>query len=307
MWSVDLADWQTSQRQLPDGAVESEQRVTLSAPAVEFNDAGATALGERYWREVERATYGLVHVCRSAVGVRLRLLGRGPVLLSFDRPTLEADAHRVHCSFPISGGHLARRAAGELTFAQVNGERVELRSAIRGFYPALGSRGQARLDRRALQLRAEQDPRGDQPPLLREPRSRRAGMKVAVFGATGTIGTALLPLLAREHEVVAISRKPREGEAGIEWRQADASDAASVRGALEGVDVAYYLVHSLGTSDFEERDLRGGEHDRRGSRARGATPDSSISAGSARTSTIFRRTCAAESRPAAAWSPARCR
>ena len=134
-----LADWQTSQRQLPDGAVESEQRVTLSAPAVEFNDAGATVLGERYWREVERATYGLVHVCRTAAGVHLRLLGRGPVLLSFDRPTLEADAHRVHCSFPISGGRLARRAAGELTFAQVDGERIELRSAIRGFYPALAA------------------------------------------------------------------------------------------------------------------------------------------------------------------------
>jgi uncharacterized protein YbjT (DUF2867 family) len=81
-------------------------------------------------------------------------------------------------------------------------------------------------------------------------------MKVAVFGATGTIGAPLLPLLAREHEVVAISRKPRESEAGIEWREADASDAASVRQALEGVEVAYYLVHSLGTSDFEERDLR---------------------------------------------------
>ena len=135
-----LADWQTSQRQLPDGAVESEQRVTLSAPAVEFNDAGATALGERYWREVERTTYGLVHVCRTAGGVHLRLVGgRGPVLLSFDRPTLEADAHRVHCSFPISGGRLARRAAGELTFAQVDGERIELRSAIRGFYPALAA------------------------------------------------------------------------------------------------------------------------------------------------------------------------
>ena len=81
-------------------------------------------------------------------------------------------------------------------------------------------------------------------------------MKVAVFGATGTIGTSLLPLLAREHEVVAISRRPHEREAGIEWRQADASDAVSVRRALDRVDVAYYLVHSLGVSDFEERDLR---------------------------------------------------
>ena len=81
-------------------------------------------------------------------------------------------------------------------------------------------------------------------------------MKVAVFGATGTIGAPLLPLLAREHEVVAISRKPHEGEAAIEWRQADASDATSIRRALDSVDVAYYLVHSLGMSDFEERDLR---------------------------------------------------
>lgn len=134
-----LTDWETSQRQLPDGAVESEQRVTLSAPVVAFDNAGATALGERYWREVERATHGLVRARRTAEGVRLRLLWRGPVLLSFAPPKLEADTHRVHCSFPISGGRLARRAAGELTFAQVYGERIELSSAIRGFYPALAA------------------------------------------------------------------------------------------------------------------------------------------------------------------------
>lgn len=81
-------------------------------------------------------------------------------------------------------------------------------------------------------------------------------MKVAVFGATGTIGKALLPLLAREHEVVAVSRQAHDEEDGIAWRRADATDAGSVRKALEGVDVAYYLVHSLGSSDFEERDLR---------------------------------------------------
>ena len=136
---MDLGDWETSQRQLADGAVESEQRVTLGAPAVAFDHAGAAALGERYWREVERATHGLVRACRTAAGVHLRLLGRGPVLLSFGWPTLEADAHRVHCTFPISGGRLAKRAAGELMFAQVDGERVELRSAIRGFYPALAA------------------------------------------------------------------------------------------------------------------------------------------------------------------------
>jgi uncharacterized protein YbjT (DUF2867 family) len=81
-------------------------------------------------------------------------------------------------------------------------------------------------------------------------------VRVAVFGATGTIGGPLLPRLAREHEVVGISRRARENEDGVEWRQADASDTESVRRALEDVEAAYYLVHSLGRADFEERDLR---------------------------------------------------
>jgi uncharacterized protein YbjT (DUF2867 family) len=81
-------------------------------------------------------------------------------------------------------------------------------------------------------------------------------VRVAVFGATGTIGEPLLPLLAQEHEVVAISRRARENQEGVEWRQADAADAESVRRALKDVEAAYYLVHSLGRADFEERDLQ---------------------------------------------------
>jgi uncharacterized protein YbjT (DUF2867 family) len=78
-------------------------------------------------------------------------------------------------------------------------------------------------------------------------------MKVAVFGATGTIGTALLPALTRSHDVVALSRREQKAD-GVTWLRADASDAESVRKALEGIDVAYYLVHSLGMRDFEGRD-----------------------------------------------------
>jgi uncharacterized protein YbjT (DUF2867 family) len=78
-------------------------------------------------------------------------------------------------------------------------------------------------------------------------------MKVAVFGATGTIGTALLPALARTHDVIGLSRREQPAS-DVTWMQADANDAESVRRALEGVDVAYYLVHSLGMSDFESRD-----------------------------------------------------
>src|SRR5512133_777279 len=119
--SVTFTGWQTSQRQTADGAVESEQRVVLEAPAVAFDEAGASALGERYWQEVQRATYGLVRA-RQAGGIELRLLGRGPVLLSFAAPALEAGPESVRCRFPISGGLLTRRAAGEISFTQLDGD-----------------------------------------------------------------------------------------------------------------------------------------------------------------------------------------
>jgi uncharacterized protein YbjT (DUF2867 family) len=77
-------------------------------------------------------------------------------------------------------------------------------------------------------------------------------VKVTVFGATGVVGRALLPLLA-EHEVTAVSRSPRE-DAGAHWVVADAATGEGVAEALHGSDVAYYLVHSLGSRDFERQD-----------------------------------------------------
>jgi uncharacterized protein YbjT (DUF2867 family) len=67
-------------------------------------------------------------------------------------------------------------------------------------------------------------------------------MKVVVFGATGFVGSALLPALDG-HDVVPVSRKV-----------ADVTDAAAVARVLDGADAAYYLVHSLGSKDFAERD-----------------------------------------------------
>ena len=80
-------------------------------------------------------------------------------------------------------------------------------------------------------------------------------MRLAVLGATGTIGRALVAELARDHDVVAISRSGSTTDAErVTPRALDVSDRTALRAALEGVDVAYHLVHSLGTSDFEERD-----------------------------------------------------
>ena len=84
-------------------------------------------------------------------------------------------------------------------------------------------------------------------------------MKVAVFGATGTIGEPLLAELGRQHEVVAASRNERPDADGVSWKVADATDRDSVSRVLEGVEVAYYLVHSLGTADFEGKDVEAAE------------------------------------------------
>jgi uncharacterized protein YbjT (DUF2867 family) len=85
-----------------------------------------------------------------------------------------------------------------------------------------------------------------------------SSMRAVVFGATGTVGRALLPKLARAADVVGVSRRPEGGDE-VSWVQADALDAASVGRAVAGADVVYYLVHSLGEGDFEERDARAAE------------------------------------------------
>ena len=81
-------------------------------------------------------------------------------------------------------------------------------------------------------------------------------MRVAVFGATGTVGEALVPVLAAHHQVTAVSRHQRDDADGVRWQVADVANPSSVRAALEGIDVVYYLVHSLGSRDFAERDRR---------------------------------------------------
>jgi uncharacterized protein YbjT (DUF2867 family) len=75
-----------------------------------------------------------------------------------------------------------------------------------------------------------------------------------VFGATGTVGRALLLLLADHDEVVGVSRRPRAAQDGIRWATADVASGEGVAGAIQGADVLFYLVHSLGESDFEARD-----------------------------------------------------
>jgi uncharacterized protein YbjT (DUF2867 family) len=80
-------------------------------------------------------------------------------------------------------------------------------------------------------------------------------VKIAVLGASGVIGRALLPLLAGKHEVVAVSRRPRDRSGdGVRWVAADVTERDELNGLFEGADVVYHLVHSLGAKGFAHRD-----------------------------------------------------
>jgi uncharacterized protein YbjT (DUF2867 family) len=79
--------------------------------------------------------------------------------------------------------------------------------------------------------------------------------QVLVTGASGFVGSRLAEaLVAAGHRVRAMTRHPDEYDGAGEAVAGDVDDPASLRAALDGVDAAYYLVHSLGDDDFERRD-----------------------------------------------------
>lgn len=91
---------------------------------------------------------------------------------------------------------------------------------------------------------------------------------IAVAGSTGYIGGLLCKRLCADgEEVRALARRPERAEdlraAGCEVRKADALEPETLGPALEGAEVAYYLVHSMGRGsdgDFAERDHRAAEN-----------------------------------------------
>jgi uncharacterized protein YbjT (DUF2867 family) len=94
-----------------------------------------------------------------------------------------------------------------------------------------------------------------------------------------------------------VPRSPEESrdEHGLRWVRADVDDEQSVARAMEGAEVAYYLVHSLGKAGFEERERRSADGFARQPRRLGSAR-SFTSAGSATTRITSRRTYGAAGR-----------
>ncbi len=79
--------------------------------------------------------------------------------------------------------------------------------------------------------------------------------RILVTGATGFIGHRLVAALDEQgHEVRAMTRRPDSYDGPGDPVAGDVHDADSLVEPLAGVEIAYYLVHSLDDADFERKD-----------------------------------------------------
>jgi uncharacterized protein YbjT (DUF2867 family) len=82
-------------------------------------------------------------------------------------------------------------------------------------------------------------------------------VRVLVTGASGFVGGRLASALEETaHEVRAMTRHPERYRGAGTPVGGDVADESSLRTALDGCEAAYYLVHSLDSADFQERDAQ---------------------------------------------------
>jgi uncharacterized protein YbjT (DUF2867 family) len=93
-------------------------------------------------------------------------------------------------------------------------------------------------------------------------------VRILVTGITGYVGGVLAPRLVRDgHDVVGMARRPvaepAAGDGGIPVVRGDVLSGEGLDAALAGVDVAYYLIHSMeraSNGSFAQREQQGAVH-----------------------------------------------
>lgn len=80
--------------------------------------------------------------------------------------------------------------------------------------------------------------------------------RILLTGATGFVGRRLATALteAGHEDLRAMTRRPDAYDGPGVAVAGDVSNPGSLAAAMAGVDIAYYLVHSLDDSDFERKD-----------------------------------------------------
>ena len=256
----------------------SEYWFTPANPVLPPTRAQAAAIAAAYWSSLTASLKGAARAEGGDLGpIRLVLRGAGTTILAFDAAVIDEVPGGIEVAFPIVGGAACSGPAGELRLiARVEGERIELGVVVDGYrprferltvpaFPIAAPYTLAQhlvhgwVTKRSLRrIAAVIDPVPVAPPPL-DTAGRLAGVRVGVVGASGYVGRRLVPALRDQGaQVRAIVRRPNDDlakVAGIDVAQADALDRSSLDRAFDGLDVVYWLVHSMGSGgDFAELD-----------------------------------------------------
>jgi uncharacterized protein YbjT (DUF2867 family) len=90
-------------------------------------------------------------------------------------------------------------------------------------------------------------------------------MRILVTGVSGFVGARLVPRLRRDgHELRGFARDPARVAVDVPLAIGDAVNGTGLEAALDGIDVAYFLIHSMepvtdATSDFRARERTAAE------------------------------------------------
>jgi nucleoside-diphosphate-sugar epimerase len=89
-------------------------------------------------------------------------------------------------------------------------------------------------------------------PLLNEKINQTSPYSIMVTGVTGFIGSRLLSLLSSNgYTVTGLSRKKLNDVNNVKYIQADVFDKEQLIKSMQGIEVAYYLLHSMEGSKRE--------------------------------------------------------
>ena len=232
-----------------DGTIDSFQRAHVGS------ELEPAQLERLYWDEIRRVTWAR-HGSRAA---RFASAASGRPCFASARSSTAGARSRAGCSRAGRAG----RSPGRPTASRTS-------VAVEGFAPLL----------RGPLWRVEAWlPRSGRPDgFSRASRARRTEMRVAVVGATGTIGRPLVEALSRAHEVVGVARRPpRATTVDVDRGRCDRRRGDRV-------------PRSTGSTSSTTSCTRSGARGLRGARPRGGAAVADGAAAPARADRLSRRT-----------------